>query len=437
MSPRHPCPHVVILGAGPAGCTLAGLLGQRGFDVTVCDDEKRPDLLVGESLIPGVVPVFRQLGIEDRVAAISTRKPGSSFFTTEGYRLHFHFSTVERQMPGYSYNTPRPELDNLLRERAVELGARFVKVRAGVERCQRDGQPALRLDERTRAVIGLPPACMEEPLLIDATGRARLFSRTLNLKARSGKRNDVAYFAHFENFTHDEVEPGQVIISVLTHGWGWRIPLPGRLSVGIVVDKEHAQTLGNTPGERLENAIRSEPLLRDKGRNARRVTPVMTYTNYQLLSERGHGPGWVLAGDAFGFVDPMLSPGLFMSLEAARSLDEEVFRHGPGILRQPNALEQGLRRYEANFKRWHHSWTDLIEYFYDGRIFQLDAARQHSMQRFGEKHAGRWMERHTSYHIASMACGGNTCARYSRGLVKFLSRYLIWGVPPAETFAVR
>ncbi len=133
----------------------------------------------------------------------------------------------------------------------------------------------------------------------------------------------------------------------------------------------------------------------------------------------------------------MLSPGLFMSLEAARSLDAEVFRHGPGILRQPNALEHGLRRYEANFRRWHRSWTDLIEYFYDGRIFQLDSARQHAHQRFGEKSVGRWMDQHTSYHLASMTCGGNTCAPYSRGLVKFISRHLIWGVPPAETFAVR
>ena len=75
----------------------------------------------------------------------------------------------------------------------------------------------------------------------------------------------------------------------------------------------------------MENAIRQEPLLAEKAMRARRVTPVMTYTNYQLLSERGHGPGWVLLGDAFGFVDPMLSPGLFMSLEGARQLADCVF----------------------------------------------------------------------------------------------------------------
>ena len=436
MSETH-SPQLVILGAGPAGCALAGLVAQRGFDVVVCDDEKRPELLVGESLIPAVVPVFRQLGIEERVAEMSTLKPGASFFATEGHRMHFHFKSVERQLPGYSYNTPRPELDNLLRTRAEELGARFVKVRAGVESCQRDGQPSLRLDARTRDMIGLLPASENEPFLVDATGRARLFSRALGLKAKSGDRNDVAYFAHFENFVHDEVDPGQVIISVLNNGWSWRIPLPGRLSVGIVIDKEHAKTLGETPEERLEAAIRREPLLCEKGANAKRLTPVMTYTNYQLLTERGHGPGWVLAGDAFGFVDPMLSPGLFMSLEAARSLDAEIFSKGPSVLRQPNAMESGLDRYEANFKRWHRSWTDLIEYFYDGRIFQLDSARQHAQKHFGERKVGGWLERHSSFHISSMTCGGNTCSAYSRNLIRLMSRYLIWGVPPASNFAVR
>ncbi len=47
----------------------------------------------------------------------------------------------------------------------------------------------------------------------------------------------------------------------------------------------------------------------------------MTYTNYQLISQQGHGKGWIMLGDAFGFVDPMLSPGLFMALESASLLD--------------------------------------------------------------------------------------------------------------------
>ena len=172
----------------------------------------------------------------------------------------------------------------------------------------------LELDPESLALAGLTEDGHPD-WLIDGTGRARLFARTLDLPAERGDRSDVAYFAHFENFTHDEVDPGQMIISVLDHGWSWRIPLRDKLSVGIVIDKEAAKALGNTPEQRLENAIATEPLLRERGKHARRVTDVMTYTNYQLMSRQGHGKGWIMLGDAFGFADPMLSPGLFMALD--------------------------------------------------------------------------------------------------------------------------
>jgi len=433
MSPASPS--IVIVGAGPAGCTLAALLAQRGIASVVFDDDKRPDLLVGESLIPGVVPLFRRLRVEDSVAAMSVRKPGASFFVTDdGPRLHFSFKNVEGHLPPYAYNTPRPELDNLLRLRAEELGARFVHARAELEVCQRDGQPSLRLSQRSGDQAGLKSDA--EPLLVDATGRTRVFSRLLNLPSLRGERDDIAYFAHFEDFAHDEVEPGQVIISVLRAGWSWRIPLPGRLSVGIVVTKEHARTLGTSAEERLENAIRQEPLLSAKATHARRVSPVMTYTNYQLLSARGHGPGWVLLGDAFGFVDPMLSPGLFMSLEGARQLDECVFAH-TDILHRPEALERALQSYGRRIVQWHHAWSELVRYFYDGRIFSIHLAGKNLAAQPSPFNLASQMERHTTFHIASMASGGYTRSGYSRGLLRFLARHLVWDVPEAENFAVR
>ena len=87
----------------------------------------------------------------------------------------------------------------------------------------------------------------------------------------------------------------------------------------------------------------------------------MTYTNYQLISEHGHGKGWVMLGDAFDFVDPMLSPGLFIAMESAVLLDTHHFRkHG-----------KGLDKYSSELLSRHHSWQELINYFYDGRLLRL------------------------------------------------------------------
>ena len=435
MTPNAPIPEVVIVGAGPAGCTLAAMLAKRNIPVLVFDDEKRPELLVGESLIPAVVNVMRYLDIEDRVKQFSQYKPGASFFTTAGDQLHFNFMSVKGYLPPYSYNVPRPQFDNLLRTRAEELGARFVKARAEIERCDRNGEPSVKLSAQSRAIAGLPDG--HDPLLIDSSGRARLFARTMEIPAEKGKRNDVAYFAHYENFVHDGVPDGQVIISVLTKGWSWRIPLPGRLSVGIVINKEHAKELGDTPEERLDNAIKREPLLREKGANARRVTDVMTYTNYQLLSTRGSGPGWILLGDAFGFVDPMLSPGLFMALEGARLLDEHVFSKGIGIFKQPTALKHALEKYSRNIVEWHNAWMSLVEYFYNGEIFRAYQGGQQLSRTYAKWHWVRLLERHANFQIAAMASGGKTRSRYSQGFLRFLCQYMVKDVPPAETFAVK
>ena len=255
---------VAIIGAGPAGSTMACLLAMRGIKAIVFDDDKRPELLVGESLIPSVIPVLRKLNIEDRVREFSVYKPGASFFHGSGSRLHFSFMDRGNKAPGYAYNVPRPRFDNLLRDRAIELGAVFVNHRATVRKSD-SAVRDLELDPESLAFAGLTET--EHPdWLIDGTGRARLFARMLELPAERGDRSDVAYFAHFENFAHDEVDPGQVIISVLNHGWSWRIPLQDKLSVGIVIDKEAAKALGDTPEQRLENAIATEPLLRERGK---------------------------------------------------------------------------------------------------------------------------------------------------------------------------
>jgi flavin-dependent dehydrogenase len=424
-------PDLAILGAGPAGSTLAALLAQRGFKVLVFDDAKRPDLLVGESLVPATVPVMRRLGIEERVAAYSQRKPGVSFLHREGTRLDFNFGPIAKSLPTYAYNIPRPQFDDTLRERAEELGARFVTHRAAVEKG--DATREIRLTAETLEAAGLT----EQPrFLIDATGRARLFARTLGIGAKSGERSDVAYFAHFEDFAHDFQPEGQVVISILDHGWSWRIPLPGRLSVGIVVHKDAAKTYGDTPEERLDHALKHEPLLREASKNSRRITPVMTYTNYQLVSDRGHGPGWAACGDSFGFVDPMLSPGLFMALESARLFDEHVFAKGPEVLDSPETRIAGFQFAEAELHDWHESWRELIRHFYDGGIFSLYETGTKFSARYKGWPGIAFMEKHMTRHIASMASGAFTRRKYSRGLVNFMRQHMLRDCRPPEDYAV-
>src|SRR5690606_26237279 len=157
---------------------------------------------------------------------------------------------------------------------------------------------------------------------------------------------------------------GQLVISTLSREWSWRIPLPGRLPVGVVVDARALKEHGETPEETLEALIGTEARLRDAGKARRRVTPEMSYTTYRLMSERGHGPGWVSAGDSFGFVDPMLSPGLFMAMLSADLLDRHAFGTGAGALDRPDVLARSFDQVFAELRDWHEAWGELIGYFY-------------------------------------------------------------------------
>ena len=401
---------VGIIGSGPSGATLACLLAQKGMDVTIFDDGRRPDLIVGESLIPAIIPVMRKLGIEDRAAAICQHKPGVTFTFGRDEEIEFCFQSVDGVLPTYAYNSPRPALDRLFDDRADELGAKRARVRAKIERVGKDGlQLAAETLEQAPWLDGRQP-----DLLVDSTGRTRLFARTMEIPAEVGPRKDVAYFAHYEGFIEHPI-PGQVVIGRMDHaGWSWRIPLRDRLSVGIVLHKDEAMPLGETPEERLEAAIARDSQLSDAGKNRRRVSEVAVYTNYQLVSERGHGPGWVMTGDAFGFVDPMLSPGMWLALHSAEVLSENL---------------DNLPAYTREMRKLIRAWMELIQYFYDGRMF----AMYHTGAHFEHAYPGKISDAIKAYInrlIALMASGATTTSLYSRSFIKLMARHGIWKADP-------
>ena len=367
---------VAIIGAGPAGCALACLLAARGVECIVFDDERRPGLLVGESLVPAVVPYLRRLGIENEVARIAARKKGAALRHPDGQRVNFIFRRLGRGVPDYSYNIPRPAFDDVLKRRAEQLGVRFVLQRATLEKSD-SGERDIQLSCASLKLAALH----EHPeLLVDATGRSRLLSRALSLPALRGERDSVSYFAHYEKFGADNVVEGQVVLSVIDSGWSWQIPLNNCVSVGVVLDKRLISHYGGTPEQRLENIINLNPVLSQSGLHRKRISRVMAYSNYQLMTQKGYGNGWVLLGDAYGFVDPMLSPGVFMALESAVLLDQLVFKQT-----SDDARSHGLAKYTQQMDSWHQSWAGIIDYFYDGRLLALFEAGQEVL-----KHSARW-----------------------------------------------
>ncbi len=413
---------MAIVGAGPAGSALATLLAEAGHDVALFDDGRRPELVVGESLIPAGIPALRRLGVEERVRAIGMHKPGATLTWSPEHRFAFRFARYESWMVPYAYNVPRHAFDRILLDRAVEVGARRIDMRVALARGAAVDGPEL--------VVGRD-ACDEAgwsapDLVVDATGRARASARTLAIPAVTGPRNDVAYFAHFERYAWNE-EPGQVLIDRLDGGWSWRIPLNERLSVGVVLNRAAAARLGATPDARLAAAIAANETLAWTVARATQMTGVATYSNYQLVSTRGIGPGWAAVGDAFGFVDPMLSPGVMVALRSAELLAACLPRSRAGAT--PAALATAMQPYARELTRLLHAWIDLVGYLYDGRMLALFRAGTDMMAERGGRLA-QALQDHIEANIAGLASGTSITSRYSLGLLRFLGRHGLRGVSP-------
>lgn len=397
---------VAVLGSGPAGSTAAALFASRGWNVAMFDKEERPPLLAGESLVPAVIPLIRRLGLEEQVAAIGIHKPGVTFCISPQHRFSFSFNSLASKYPRYAYNVPRPAFDNLLKAKAISAGTQFVPRRANPIS---EGR-ALRLSmddiERVPDWRGRQP-----DLVIDATGRRRVATKIFGIDSTYGPRRDVSYFAHYANLSTD-APVGHVCINRLASGWSWRIPLHGKTSFGIVLDASSARDLGCSREDRLESALK-DPMLRDHAQNTERISEVVTYANYQQVSNEGHGENWAAVGDAFGFVDPMLSPGMHLALSSADRLDK-------ALSREP--ITKALASYSEDFRRELKAWMDFIAYFYDGRIFHLHEFGAASRKQWKHLPVGI-IEKFMSSTLAAMASGFTTASPFSRGILKNFERY--------------
>jgi flavin-dependent dehydrogenase len=420
---------VAIVGAGPAGSALAILLTQLGGSVTLFDDGRRPELLVGESLVPAAVPILQRLGVEAEAAASGPVKPGVSFVWPGTPRFSFTFARFAPAVFPYAYNIARPQFDDALAAAAVKTGVQRVVARAQLQAAPPGSGTELALSPETLAAA--PALEGRQPdLIVDATGRARHGARVLGIPAHLGPRKDVAHFAHFVNFAWDDA-PGQVLIARGRRGgWTWCIPLKDRLSVGIVLGPDDAARLGRTPEERLHEAIATDPWLSGVVGTGTRVSSVATYANYQLVAQRGVGPGWVMAGDTFGFVDPMLSPGVFLALRSAELIADALaplVRRGART--SPAGLAAALGPYARIQAGMLAAWSELIGYFYDGRMVALFRAGREWVDR-GPSALKSIAQSHIERHIALQATGAATTSRYSRGLLRVLSRHGLRGVDP-------
>jgi flavin-dependent dehydrogenase len=317
---------VAVIGGGPAGSTVAAWLARKGYSVIALEKERHPRFHIGESLLPMNLPVLERLGVLDKVRALGVHKAGADFEADNprGYNT-YAFSEVVGHSPPHAFQVWRQDFDKMLFEHAREAGA---DMRDGHEvlQVEQSGPRETRLD--VRGADGRP-FCVHARYLVDASGRDAFLASRRKLKRKNMQHQSAAIFGHFRGALRREGgDAGNISIYSFAHGWMWMIPLPdGVMSVGAVCRPEYLkQRKGRTLAFLLET-VQQVPAMWLRLQQAELIDDAIRVTgNYSYDATCMGGPGWVLVGDAFAFLDPVFSSGVYLAMSGAEQVAELVDR---------------------------------------------------------------------------------------------------------------
>ena len=340
-------PEVLVIGGGPAGSTAAALLAARGRRVLLLEKARHPRFHIGESLLPMNLPILQRLGVLEQVRAIGVHKAGADF-PQPGREEHnvFRFSRALAPTFDHAFQVRRADFDALLFAHARQAGA-DAREDVKVEDIEfgSDGRPSrVRARDAQGATLDIRPQ-----YVIDASGRDTFFGAKLKLKQRNAAHQSAAIFSHYRGVQRFEGEnAGNITIARFAHGWLWVIPLPDDVtSVGAVCFPDYLkQRRGDNEGF-LERTLQLVPPVWKRMADAQRVAPVHVTGNYAYQCSRMAGPGWVMAGDAYAFVDPIFSSGVFLAMnsaEQAATLADAVLDNPACEAELQRAMDRRLRR---------------------------------------------------------------------------------------------
>jgi flavin-dependent dehydrogenase len=312
---------VLVIGAGPAGSTVAALLAGRGHHVTVIEKDHHPRFHIGESLLPANLPLLDQLGVADEVRAIGMIKWGAEFISPwDGRQQDFRFADAwDKSMP-YAYQVRRSQFDEILCRNAVHCGAhvtedcrvRSVEFQRGDRRS--GGSVRIQAEHQDGRTLG-----WQARYLVDASGRDTFLLNRLGAKRRNPRHNSAAIFGHYSGAERNAGErAGHISIYWFDHGWIWFIPLhDGATSVGAVVWPYYLKSRSVPLRQFFLDTIALCPPLAQRLAQATLMTEVEATGNYSYGSTRSYGERYLLLGDAYAFIDPVFSSGVMLAMKSA------------------------------------------------------------------------------------------------------------------------
>ncbi len=358
---------VLVIGGGPAGATTSTLIAQNGYRVQLFEREKFPRFHIGESLIPETYWVLKRLNMLDKMKASPFVKKHSVQFVGSSGRLSepFYFSEHKPHECSQTWQVLRSEFDQMMLDNAREHGvAVFEETR--VLDVLFEGERAVGL-----RVAGSDGGAREvrAKVIVDASGQSTMIASRFKLRVADPELKKGALWTYYQGAYRDtgRDEGATMVLSTTgKKGWFWYIPLHQDIvSVGIVTD--FAELFGSRDDheaiyqEQLDNC----PAVKERVSQGKRVAGFYATKDYSYRSRQAAGDGWVLVGDAFGFLDPLYSSGVLLALKSGQLAADCI---SEGLAKGDTGGAQ-LGEWTSDFGRGMDRMRRLVCEFYNGFSF--------------------------------------------------------------------
>jgi flavin-dependent dehydrogenase len=361
---------VIVMGGGPAGSSVAGILAREGRQVILFEKEIFPRHHIGESLMTDTYWTFRRLGLLEKLKESPfVRKYSVQFANAAGKESRpFYFFEAVHHESAVTWQVTRAQFDHLLINHAAEQGA-VVHQGVLVKQVLFEGDKAVGVE------VQMQDGTREKffaNVVVDATGQMAMLSNKFRWRVRDPKLKKAVLYSYFKGAHREPDLNGGATLVLRTEpgsgGWFWYIPLENDItSVGIVADPEYLlKNRGQDLAKIFHEEIEKCEAVRRRVGDGTRVDKIYSILDYSYRSKHNAGNGFIIIGDAYGFLDPIYSSGVLLALkmaELAADAIHDAFNHN-------DFSAARLGQYQAKLDRGIESMRKLVYAFYnDGFSF--------------------------------------------------------------------
>jgi flavin-dependent dehydrogenase len=356
---------VIVIGGGPAGSSVASILSREGRKVVLFEKERFPRHHIGESLMTDTYLTFQRMGLLEKMKdSPFVRKYSVQFANPAGKESRpFYFFEANHHESSVTWQITRSEFDLMLINHAAEQGA-AVHQETSIKRVIFAGNRAIGVEARMKE------GTVQEfhaPVIVDATGQSAMLSNKFGWRVRDPKLRKAVLYSYFKGAHREKDLNGGATLVLRTplgsNGWFWYIPLENDItSVGVVADPEYlVQGRGQDLAKIFNEEVEKVESVRRRIAGAERVDKIYSIVDYSYRSRCNAGDGFILIGDAYGFLDPIYSSGVLLALKMAELAADSIH----DAFRNNDFSAARLGQFQSKLDQGIESMRKLVYAFYN------------------------------------------------------------------------